>query len=111
MSGPHHFLPGLTNAQNAMRSQFGTSPMPNQMSQMPQLAGQMPVPMPPQMMSQMSNNMSNPMSTSMAGNTQMLGQLGQQYNMNPTSQIPQHQTPTPMQMQQNTMGNCNKPTI
>lgn len=108
MSGPHHFLPGLTNAQNAMRSQFGTSPMPTQMNQIPQLTGQMPVQMPPQMnnqmMSQMSNNMNNPMNTSMGTNTQMLGQLGQQYNINPTSQIPQHQTPTPMQMQQNTMG-------
>lgn len=97
----HHFMQDLNNTQqSAMRNQFGPNPLQNQLN------NQMPVQMGSQMnntmMQQMANSLNNPMNP--AG-TQMLSHLNQQYNMNPATQMAQHQTPNTLQMQQGSMGN------
>ena len=74
--------------------------------------------MPVHMQNTMGNQMSNPMIAQMAstlnssglnpamqGNNQLLGQLNQQYAMNPGTQMAQHQGANPLQMQQGSMGN------
>ena len=74
--------------------------------------------MPVHMQNTMGNQMSNPMIAQMAstlnssglnpamqGNNQLLGQLNQQYAMNPGNQMAQHQGANPLQMQQGSMGN------
>lgn len=114
MSGPpHHFIPNLTNAQqNVMRSQFTANPMQTQMPgslQSPlanQITPQLPVQLPNQMMSQMANNLNPQMNPGgLPGGNQMLGQLGQQYNINVNNQMQQQPPPNALQqMQQNAMG-------
>ncbi|XP_044272476.1 mediator of RNA polymerase II transcription subunit 30 [Tribolium madens] len=102
MSGPqHHFMQGLNNSQQAaLRNQFAST-MQNQMGTTMQ--NQLPV----HMQTSMGNQMTNPMISQMAstlnnppmqGNTQIMGQLNQQYTINPGTQIAQHQ-----QMQQGSM--------
>ncbi|XP_068916321.1 mediator of RNA polymerase II transcription subunit 30-like isoform X1 [Tenebrio molitor] len=111
MSAPqHHFMQNLNNSQQgALRNQFNPA-MQNQIgnSMQNQLGNQMPV----QMQTSMSNQMNNPMIAQMAntlnnsmnpgmqGSNQILGQLNQQYNMNPANQMTQHQATNSLQMQQ-----------
>jgi hypothetical protein len=115
MSAPqHHFMQNLNNSQQgALRNQFNPA-MQNQIgnSMQNQLGNQMPV----QMQTSMSNQMNNPMIAQMAntlnnsmnpgmqGSNQILGQLNQQYNMNPANQMTQHQATNSLQMQQGSIG-------
>lgn len=95
-----------------MRSQFAANPMQTQMPgslQSPlanQITPQLPVQLPNQMMSQMANNLNPQMNPGgMPGGNQMLGQLGQQYNINVNNQMQQQPPPNALQqMQQNAMG-------
>ncbi|EFA08543.1 mediator of RNA polymerase II transcription subunit 30 [Tribolium castaneum] len=101
MSAPqHHFMQGLNNSQQtALRNQFAST-MQSQMGTTMQ--NQLPV--------HMGNQMNNPMMSQMAStlnnptmpNSQIMGQLNQQYAMNPANQIAQHQGGN-MQMQQGSM--------